>query len=518
MKVVILAGGLGTRLREETEVKPKPMVEIGGRPILWHIMKLYAHHGFNDFVLCLGYKGEVIKRLLPRLRRAAAATSPSTLATARASRSHDEHDERGWRCTLVDTGAETHDRRPRQARCAATSTARPFMVDLRRRRRRHRPAALLAFHRSARQARHGHGVRPPARFGELDVDGRRGRGASARSRRSDEGWINGGFFVFEPEVLDYIAGDDDEPGGEPLERLAARASSWRTSTTASGSAWTPSARCSCSNELWAQGRAPWKVWARERAPSGAGGASSSPGTPASRAAGWLVWLLLDSAPRSSALALRPDREPSSVRAARLDRACDRRDGDVRDRGALERARRRQHELDSVFHLAAQALVRRAYREPVGTFATNVMGTGARARGLPPARRSRRAVVVVTSDKCLRRTRARCRYRESDAARRPRSLRRAARAARTDRASAYRRRPTSLPVGLARPRRQRHRRRRLGCETASCRARSARSLHGERPVVRNRRHVRAVAARRWTPLGGYLALAGLPRGAGDSPRR
>ncbi|MEX2430865.1 MAG: glucose-1-phosphate cytidylyltransferase [Dehalococcoidia bacterium] len=255
MKVVILAGGLGTRLAEETDVKPKPMVEIGGRPILWHIMKHYSHYGFDEFVLALGYKGEVIKRFFLDYW-----TSNNNLSVELATGNCTVHDGRreDWTVHLVDTGLPTMTG-GRVKRLASWLGNEPFMLtygdgvyDL-------NLSELLEFH-------HHHGplatvtaVRPPARFGRLDFDGDF-VSRFAEKPQTGEGWINGAFFVFEPEVLDYIAGDEIPLEGDPLKRLAEdgqlvayrHQSFWQCMDTLRDKLLLES--------LWEKGKAPWKVW------------------------------------------------------------------------------------------------------------------------------------------------------------------------------------------------------------------------------------------------------------------
>jgi glucose-1-phosphate cytidylyltransferase len=216
MKVILLAGGLGTRISEETANRPKPMVEIGGKPILWHIMGLYAGYGFQDFVVACGYKSEVIKGYFHNLR-AHLCDSVVNLSdgtcTFIASRLPD------WRVALIDTGLHTKTG-GRIKRLQAWTDGGAFMatygdglgdVDIER---------LVAFHK-----RHGKlatvtAVRPPARFGGLNLDSDRVVKFTEKPQAGD-GWINGGFFVFEPGVFDYIAGDETSLEVEPLEALAA---------------------------------------------------------------------------------------------------------------------------------------------------------------------------------------------------------------------------------------------------------------------------------------------------------
>ncbi len=216
MKVAILAGGLGTRLAEETEDRPKPMVEIGGRPILWHIMRYYEHFGFNDFVVALGYKGEYIKRWFVDY---ASLTSDLTVdMKTRAVTPIDAQPGPAWRVDLVDTGQSTATggRIKRlqshlgDETCMVTWGDGVSTVDL---------GALLEFHRSHGRLATLTAARPPARFGHLELDGNEIVEFNEKPQ-TGEGWINGAFFVLEPGVIDYIAGDDTQFEREPLEGLA----------------------------------------------------------------------------------------------------------------------------------------------------------------------------------------------------------------------------------------------------------------------------------------------------------
>jgi glucose-1-phosphate cytidylyltransferase len=255
LRVVILAGGFGTRLSEETDTKPKPMVPIGDRALLWHIMKGYAHFGFEEFVIALGYKGETIKRFFLDYRLLNSSLTVSLL-TGKAIAHEGECPD--WTVHLVDTGLETMTggRLKRLASWLGDST---FMmtygdgvsdVDIRR---------LLDFHR-----RHGRlatvtAVRPPARFGGLEFAGDRVSRFTEKPQIG-EGWINGGFFVLEPRVLDYIAGDATIWEREPLERLAEEGqliaykheSFWQSMDTLRDVRLLES--------LWQSKQAPWKVW------------------------------------------------------------------------------------------------------------------------------------------------------------------------------------------------------------------------------------------------------------------
>lgn len=258
MKVVILAGGLGSRLAEETEVRPKPMVEIGGRPILWHILKHYARHGFCEFVIALGYKGDEIKRFFLDYR-ALAGDLTVRLRTGDVA-VHAAADE-DWTVHLVDTGLDTNTGgRVRRLRHLLGSGT--FLltygdgvsdVDLQ---------ALLRFHREQGRYATLTAVRPPSRFGGIAFDGERVRVAQFEEKpQIGEGWINGGFLVCEPEVLEYLAGD-----GTSLESdaLAALASAGQLAAYRHEGFW----QCMDTlrekrllESLWASGHPPWKTWA-----------------------------------------------------------------------------------------------------------------------------------------------------------------------------------------------------------------------------------------------------------------
>jgi glucose-1-phosphate cytidylyltransferase len=258
MKAVILAGGLGTRIAEESDSKPKPMVEVGGRPLLWHIMKSYAHHGVNDFIVCLGYKGYVIKEFFFNYYRHMADLEIDLKSgTHRVINSQAED----WRITLVDTGAETMTG-GRLQRVAPYLDNETFCltygdgladIDI---------GAELAFHR-----RHGKlatvaAVQPPGRFGVLNL-GVDHQVASFEEKPSDEiGWINGGFFVLEPGVIPYI--DDDSTSWEraPLANLARDGQLAAFQHTGF---WQPCDTLRDKRELerlWESGVAPWRVWDR----------------------------------------------------------------------------------------------------------------------------------------------------------------------------------------------------------------------------------------------------------------
>jgi glucose-1-phosphate cytidylyltransferase len=256
MKVVILAGGLGTRLAEETEVRPKPMVDVGEKPILWHIMKYYAHYGYNEFIVALGYKSEVIKRFF--LEQSALQGSFSIEIKTGKILARDEAPE-NWIIHLVDTGLESSTG-GRIARVRDYLNDETFMltygdgvsnVDLN---------ALLALHKRCGRIVTLSAVRPPARFGGLIFDGDL-IAQFTEKPQIGEGWINGGFMVMEPKVLDYIPSDSTNLEAEVLEKLAAEGQLaayrhedfWQCMDTLRDK--------KLLEHLWQQGNAPWKAWA-----------------------------------------------------------------------------------------------------------------------------------------------------------------------------------------------------------------------------------------------------------------
>ncbi len=255
MKVVILAGGLGTRLAEETEIKPKPMVEIGERPILWHIMKIYAHYGFNEFLIALGYKGDAIKRYFFDYSNLAGSM---TIELSNGSVQKHANTCEDWKVHLVETGSETQTG-GRIKRLEPFLKNETFMatygdgvgnVDLQ---------DLLAFHRSHGRLATVTAVRPPARFGGLVFDGDLAAGFTEKPQIG-EGWINGGFFVFEPGVFDYLEGDATSLEADALPRLAAgqqlagyrHEGFWQCMDTLREKRLLES--------LWKDGSKPWKIW------------------------------------------------------------------------------------------------------------------------------------------------------------------------------------------------------------------------------------------------------------------
>jgi len=256
IKTVILAGGLGTRLSEETVIKPKPMVEIGGQPMLWHILKLYNHYGFQEFGVALGYKGDLIKRYFLDFRE---MTTDLTIDLQAGTTYLHERPSEPWKVTLIDTGHDTQTggRIRRMKEWIGSDSV--FMatygdgvgdIDLR---------ALLDFHRSHGKLATVTAVRPAARFGGIRLEGDQVAGF-AEKPQAGEGWINGGFFVLDRRVLDYIDGDGTVWEREPLERLTAEG---QLMAYCHEGFWHPMDTLRERNVLeglWASGQAPWKVW------------------------------------------------------------------------------------------------------------------------------------------------------------------------------------------------------------------------------------------------------------------
>jgi glucose-1-phosphate cytidylyltransferase len=256
VKAVILAGGLGSRLSEETAVRPKPMVEIGGKPMLWHIMKIYAAHGIEDFVICLGYKGYLIKEYFANYYL---HTCDVSFDLASGSMEVHRSATEPWRVTLVDTGESTMTG-GRLKRVLPYVGDEDFCftygdgladIDI---------SALVAFHKGQGRLATVTAVQPPGRFGALDVDGNRVRQFEEKPR-GDGAWTNGGFFVLSPQVGGYIDGDDTLWEQEPMRSLArdGQLSSYRHEGF-----WQAMDTLRERNqleELWASAGAPWRIWA-----------------------------------------------------------------------------------------------------------------------------------------------------------------------------------------------------------------------------------------------------------------
>ncbi len=256
MKAVILAGGAGTRLSEETVTRPKPMVEIGGRPILWHVMKIYSHYGINDFIVCLGYRGYLIKEYFANYFL---HMSDVTFDMTQNRMEVHQNNAEPWRVTLVDTGENTMTggRLRRVREYVANEPLFCFTygdgvgdVDI---------SATIALHQKERRLATVTATRPPGRFGALHLEGDR-VASFIEKPEGDGGWINGGFFVLAPKTLDYIDGDATIWEREPMERLAREG---EMSAYFHHGFWQPMDTLRDKNhleELWADGNAPWKVW------------------------------------------------------------------------------------------------------------------------------------------------------------------------------------------------------------------------------------------------------------------
>jgi glucose-1-phosphate cytidylyltransferase len=255
MKVAILAGGVGSRLSEETDVKPKPMVEIGGRPILWHIMLHYAFYGFNQFVIALGYKGEVIKKYMTDYC-SLSSNLRVHLRTGEIARNGGDRPD--WTVELIDTGISTNTG-GRIKRLAPWIGNETFLltwgdgvsdVNLHR---------LVDFHRSHGKLATLTAVRPPARFGHLEIDAGEVVEFSEKPQ-TKEGWINGAYFVLEPDVFEYIDGDDTQWERGPLQRLAADGQLMAYQHTSFWQCMDTLRDRRLLEELWQTGAAPWKIW------------------------------------------------------------------------------------------------------------------------------------------------------------------------------------------------------------------------------------------------------------------
>jgi glucose-1-phosphate cytidylyltransferase len=256
VKAVILAGGLGSRISEETAVRPKPMVEIGGRPILWHIMKLYSDFGIHDFIICLGYKGYMIKEYFNNYFL---HVSDVTFDVAKNKMEVHQHSGEPWRVTLIDTGDDT-------MTGGRLKRVKPYLdgdedfcftygdgvadIDI---------AELIAFHKKQKTPATITAAQPPGRFGALNIEGEKVVSFQEKPE-GDGGWINAGFFVLSPTVLDYIEDDSSVWERGPLEKLA---SEGNLSVFLHRGFWLPMDTMRDKmqlEELWASGRAPWKVW------------------------------------------------------------------------------------------------------------------------------------------------------------------------------------------------------------------------------------------------------------------
>jgi glucose-1-phosphate cytidylyltransferase len=254
MKAVILAGGLGTRISEESVSRPKPMIEVGGMPILWHIMKMYSFHGINEFVICCGYKGYLIKEYFANY-----FLHMSDVTIDMTNNSVEVHNKKAepWKITLIDTGesTQTGGRLKRVAEYIDDDFCMTYgdgvsSVDI---------SALLKFHRTHGKLATMTAVKPPGRFGALEINGTQ-INCFLEKPQGDGGWINGGFFVLNPKVLELIGGDEILWEKQPLERLAKQGQLQSFFHTGF---WQPMDTLRDKNhleELWAAGNPPWKLW------------------------------------------------------------------------------------------------------------------------------------------------------------------------------------------------------------------------------------------------------------------
>lgn len=257
MKAVILAGGYGTRLSEETGIKPKPMVEIGDRPILWHIMKIYSAHGINDFIICLGYKGHMIKEYFASY---ALHRSDITFDLRNNNMQVHQNGTEPWKVTLVDTGEKsmTGGRIKRIQKYIGNEvfsmTYGDGVSDI-------NITELIEFHQKHKTLATLTAVKPPGRFGAFKLDGNESQISSFKEKpRGDGAWINGGFFILDPKVMDYIESDTSVWEKEPMERLAQDS---QLSAYRHNGFWQPMDTLRDKmylEDLWQSGSPPWKKW------------------------------------------------------------------------------------------------------------------------------------------------------------------------------------------------------------------------------------------------------------------
>lgn len=257
MKAVILAGGFGTRISEESHLKPKPMIEIGGMPILWHIMKIYSHYGVNDFIVCCGYKGHIIKEYF-----ADYFLHTSDVTFDLKNNSMEVHRQRSepWRVTLVDTGADSMTGgRLKRVRDYVGNETFCFtygdgVADV-------RVDQLLAHHKKAGKKATVTAITQPHRYGIMNIDADGGVKNFSEKPKTTEDWINGGFFVLEPSVFDYIAGDATPWELEPVRKLVAEGELSAYRHEGFWQAMDTLREKNMLEQLWSEGKAPWKVWA-----------------------------------------------------------------------------------------------------------------------------------------------------------------------------------------------------------------------------------------------------------------
>lgn len=257
MKAVILAGGFGTRISEESSIRPKPMVEIGNKPILWHIMKIYSHYGINEFIICLGYKGELIKDFFANYYL---QNSDLTFDLGRQTIATHKNEAENWKVTLIDTGETTltggrlkrvRDYLGDETFCMTYGDG-VSNINIKR---------LINFHKKQKVLATVAAVQPPGRFGALNLTKGSNKVTSFREKPQGDGtWINGGFFVLEPQVIDYIESDKESWEQEPMKKLAKLG---QLAAFRHPGFWHPMDTLRDKNvleEMWKKGKAPWKVW------------------------------------------------------------------------------------------------------------------------------------------------------------------------------------------------------------------------------------------------------------------
>jgi len=257
MKAVILAGGFGTRISEETHLRPKPMIEIGGKPILWHIMKIYSHYGINDFIICLGYKGYYIKEYFANYFLHMSDVTFDMCSNG--MEVHNNHCE-PWRVTLVDTGQNSMTGGRLKRVAPYLDKDEPFCftygdgvsnVDIQK---------LVAYHKEKGLLATMTAIQPPGRFGALDIDHQAFIRQFKEKPRGDGNWVNGGFFVLSPKVIDYIPGDTTVWEQEPLESIAAEGELTAYKHEEFWMAMDTLRDKTKLEGLWEKGNAPWKIW------------------------------------------------------------------------------------------------------------------------------------------------------------------------------------------------------------------------------------------------------------------
>jgi glucose-1-phosphate cytidylyltransferase len=255
MKAVILAGGYGTRISEESHTKPKPMIEIGGKPILWHIMKIYSAHGITDFIICLGYKGYVIKEYFANYFLHMSDVTFDIINNN--MEVHNNHSE-PWKITLIDTGADTMTG-GRLKRAKYFLDDETFCLTYGDGVSNINIRELIEFHKSTNTIATMTAVQPPGRFGALSLDGTKIQEFQEK-HRGENGWINGGFFVLEPQIFDYIEGDYTTWEKEPLESLAAENNLYAFKHTGFWQAMDTLRDKMKLEEYWNTDNPPWKIW------------------------------------------------------------------------------------------------------------------------------------------------------------------------------------------------------------------------------------------------------------------